>query len=469
MRRVLAHREVEGELNLSMDAAPPVTAVKLVEMSHAASHPTGEVALKTGEGAGSIPAALRGAMDVLVGALLLITAGRSIIGQAPGWEWVMLCAAAVGAVYALGTRLLPAAAEPSAVGWWFFLLLGTWILLLVLTPDAIYLAFAWFFLLLHLLPRPAALGAIALTTAAAVAGFGWHQDTFTPGMVIGPVLGAGVAISTVFGYQALRAESEQRRRLIIELDRTRHELAAVQHRAGVLDERERLAREIHDTLAQGFSSIQLLLQAANRSLDPTREVDPVRAGGLIEQARRAAQDNLAEARRVVAALAPGDLQESTLPAALQRLCESTTARTGITVAFHLAGPAPLLDTPVEVALLRIAQGALGNTEQHSGATRADVTLTSMDTKVSLDVLDNGVGFDPQTVTLDHAPRERDTGQGGFGLWSMRSRAADRGGVLSVESAPGGGTAISVHLNAHADPLSPDGARGPVGGTGGQQR
>lgn len=444
-----------------------MTAVKLAEMSHAASHPTGEVALDTGDGAGSIPAALSGALDLLVGALLIIAAGRSIIGQALGWEWVVLCAAVVGAVYALGTRWVPAAATASAVGWWLFLLLSTWGVLLVLTPDAIYLAFAWFFLLLHLLPRPLALGSVAATTAAAVAGFGWHQDTFTAGMVIGPVLGAGVAISTVFGYHALRAESEQRRRLIIELDRTRNELAAVQHRAGVLDERERLAREIHDTLAQGFSSIQLLLQAANRSLDPTREVDPVRAAGLVEQARCAAQDNLTEARRVVRALAPGDLEESTLPAALQRLCDTTAARTGITVAFHLAGPAPLLDTPAEVALLRIAQAALGNTEQHSGATRADVTLTSMDTEVTLDVLDNGVGFDPQTVTADR--RGSDPGGGGFGLWSMRSRAADLGGVLSVESRPGDGTAISVHLNTHAAPVAPDSARSPVGGTGGQAR
>lgn len=438
-------------------------------MSHLAPQPTPEVAPETDRAARSIPLALGGGLDLLVGAFLLIAAGRSIIGQAPGWEWVVFCAAAVGAVYALRTRLVPAAATRSAVGWWFFLLLSTWGVLLVLTPDVIYLAFAWFFLLLHLLSRPVGLGIVLLTTAAAVAGFGWHQTTFTAGMVIGPVLGAGVAISTVFGYQALRAESEQRRRLIIELDRTRTELAAAQHLAGVLDERERLAREIHDTLAQGFSSIQLLLQAANRSLDLTREVDPARAAELVEQARRAAQDNLIEARRVVRALAPGDLEETSLTAALQRLCETTTSRTGIAVSFHLAGPAPRLDTPVEVALLRIAQGALGNTQQHSGATRADVTLTSMDTEVTLDIVDNGGGFDPQLVTLDHADCERDAGQGGFGLWSMRSRATDLEGVLSVESQPGGGTAISVHIDRPAAPALLEAARSPVSRPGGQAR
>lgn len=79
--------------------------------------------------------------------------------------------------------------------------------MLALSADAIYLAFPWFFLLLHLLPRTAGLISVAVVTAAAVAGFAWHQQTFTAAMVIGPALGAAVAIVTVFGYQALQAES----------------------------------------------------------------------------------------------------------------------------------------------------------------------------------------------------------------------------------------------------------------------
>lgn len=210
-----------------------------------------------------------------------------------------------------------------------------------------------------------------------------------------------------------------------------------------MDERERLAREIHDTLAQGLSSIQLLLRAATRSLDPAREVDTTKASHLVEQARHEAQENLAEARRFVRALAPGDLDESTLAAALQRLCAATSVRAGIQVYFHPVGQATPLATPVEVALLRIAQAALGNTIQHSQATRADVTLTSMDAAVTLDVVDDGVGFDPQaqiSTTLDAA------GHGGFGLRSMKSRAAELSGALTVESQPGGGTAVSVHFN-----------------------
>ncbi|WP_082588490.1 sensor histidine kinase [Terrabacter sp. Root181] len=387
-----------------------------------------------------VPALLRAGLHLLVGALLVLVAGRSASDQAPGWPWVVAFAALVGVVYAVGARSAVVAGSQLAAGAWLALLLSAWVALLILTPEAVYLAFPWFLLLLHLLPPRQGLAAVAVVTLVSVAGFGWHQETFTAAMAIGPVLGAVVPIATVFGYQALQAESEQRRQLIVELDRTRTELAAAQHRAGVLDERERLAREIHDTLAQGLSSIQLLLQAASRSLDPDREVDPARAAVLVEQARVAAKDNLAEARRVVRALTPGDLESSTLPAALQRLCDTTASRTGIDVVFHDEGPATAVAKPVEVALLRIAQGALGNAAQHSRATRADVTLTIMDSEVTLDIVDNGIGF------ATDAPAADKPGSGGYGLGSMRSRTAELGGTLTVESQPGRGTAVSVHLD-----------------------
>ena len=209
--------------------------------------------------------------------------------------------AIVAAVYAVGPLSGVVAASSGASALWLGLLLAAWVGLLALTPEAVYLAFPWFFLLLHLLPRRVGLAGVVVTTVVAIVGFAWHQSSFTIAMAIGPVVGAGVVVATVFGYQALQAESEQRRQLIALLDRTRAELAVAEHRAGVVDERARLAREIHDTLAQGLSSIQLLLQAATRSLDPAREVDAARAAALVEQARLAAKDNLAEARRFVRA------------------------------------------------------------------------------------------------------------------------------------------------------------------------
>lgn len=385
-----------------------------------------------------VPAALWWGVHLLIAALLVLAVLRSALPQVPGWPWVVLCAGVVAVVYAVGPLKIEAADSPRATAVWLVALIGAWLALLALSADAIYLAFPWFFLLLHLLPRTAGLLSVAAVTAAAVAGFAWHQSAFAAAMVIGPALGAAVAIVTVFGYQALQAESEQRRRLIIELDRTRSELAEVEHRAGVMKERERLAREIHDTLAQGFSSIQLLLRAATRSLDPGREIDAPRATDLVEQARIEAQENLTEARRLVQALSPAGLAEGSLTGALERLCETTSSRTEIRVSFHRVGPAPTLATAVEVALLRIAQAALANTTQHAGATRADVTLTSMETAVTLDVVDDGTGFDPQAL-----PK---TEKGGFGLRSMKSRAAELGGVLTAESQPGRGTAISASFD-----------------------
>ncbi|OFE19029.1 hypothetical protein BA895_00660 [Humibacillus sp. DSM 29435] len=415
--------------------------------------------MPSGRDLAPVPDRLRWGLHLLVAALLVLVALRGITspsgmdGTAAPWPWVVAGCALVGAIYAAGPLSGVVADSSGASAVWLGLLLVAWVGLLALAPEAVYLAFPWFFLLLHLLPRRVALTAVFLTTVAAIVGFAWHQNVFTVAMVIGPVVGAGVVIATVFGYQALQAESEQRRRLIVELDRARAELAVAHHRSGVVDERARLAREIHDTLAQGLSSIQLLLQAATRSLDPAREVDAERAANLVEQARQAAKDNLAEARRFVQALTPVDLDQSTLAAALRRLCETTTARSEIAVTFHEVGAPTALPTPVDVALLRIAQGALANTVQHSGATRADVTLTTADAVVSLDVVDDGAGFEPgQGDATDAAARARgDDGVSasdgtGFGLRSMRERAALLGGRLSVESRPGAGTAISVHLD-----------------------
>ncbi len=424
-------------------------------MTHGAPDQPAEVALASERDLTPVPDGLRWGLHLLVAALLALVAVRGIVAPAAHWPWVVVGCAIVAAVYAVGPLSGVVAASSGASALWLGLLLAAWVGLLALTPEAVYLAFPWFFLLLHLLPRRVGLAGVVVTTVVAIVGFAWHQSSFTIAMAIGPVVGAGVVVATVFGYQALQAESEQRRQLIALLDRTRAELAVAEHRAGVVDERARLAREIHDTLAQGLSSIQLLLQAATRSLDPAREVDAARAAALVEQARLAAKDNLAEARRFVRALTPVDLEQSTLAAALRRLCDTTSARSDVAVTFHEVGPPTALPTPVDVALLRIAQGALANTVQHAGATRADVTLTVADTVVSLDVVDDGAGFVPGRGNAADAVAgagEFDgdgvngSGRTGFGLRSMRERATLLGGRLSVESRPGAGTAISVHLD-----------------------
>lgn|SRR5680860_428250 len=317
-----------------------------------------------------------------------------------------------------------------------------WLVLLFLTPDGIWLAFPLFFVQLHLLPMRWGLAAVSASTVAAVAGFAWHEHGLTAAMILGPALGAAVAVATVLGYQALYRESEARQRLIEDLTAARADLAAAEHAGGVLAERERLAREIHDTLAQGLSSIQLLLRAAERALPNRSEA----ALDHVQQARQAAVDNLAEARRFVRDWTPPNLEAGSLPAALRQLCATTTDASGLAVQSHISGTPAKLPTAHEIALLRIAQSALANTVQHAQATRVELTLSYMDTEVARAVVDDGTGFNPDLV----APPGQGPAGTGFGLGSMRARARALQGSVAVESAPGRGTAVAVTLPCPVD-------------------
>ena len=381
---------------------------------------------------------LRACLHLLVAGLLGLAAGAAVVQSAAHAGAIVASAAVLGAVYAAGAALPRVGPAPGATAVWLAALDATWLVLLALTPAGVYLAFPLFFLQLHLLPMRPGLLAVAATTLAAVAGFGWHQGSLTFAAVIGPALGAAVAVGTVLGYQALYRESQERARLIDELTATRGELAAAERTAGTLAERERLAREIHDTLAQGLTSIQLLLRAAERAL-PQR---PDTAAEHVTLARTAAQDNLAEARRFVHALAPPDLDDRSPATALHRLCATTTAQSGLPVAFDRNGPPAELPAPVEIAILRIEQSALANAVQHARASRVEVTLSYMDDGVALDIVDDGIGFDPAALP---APGNA----GGYGLAAMRARARALGATLSVESAPGEGTAVAVSFSEGA--------------------
>ncbi|MBJ6614389.1 sensor histidine kinase [Streptomyces sp. I4(2020)] len=385
------------------------------------------------------PRALTWCLHVLVVALLALAAGRAVAGHSPYAGPITATAAACAVIYAAGPALPRVRRSRRAAALWLAAVGAGWLVLLALSGDGVWVAFPLYFLQLHLLPRRAGLAAVAATAVAAITGFAAHQGSFSPAMAIGPALGAAVAVAVVWGYQTLYRESEQRRRLIEELTATRADLAAAQHAAGVLAERERLAREIHDTLAQGLSSIQLLLRAAERALPRT----PENAARYVDQARQAAVDNLAEARRFVAALAPPALEGTTLAGALERLCATTSARHRLTARFHLTGEPVPLATAHEVALLRVAQSALANTERHAKAATADVTLSYLRDHVAVDVVDDGRGFDPDRLP---AP---DPESGGFGLAAMRARVQALGGTLTIESAPGHGTALAARL-----PLTP---------------
>ncbi|WP_051442564.1 sensor histidine kinase [Saccharomonospora iraqiensis] len=355
------------------------------------------------------------------------------------------CGYAVGVLVPAVTRATGRAAA------WLAVSGVLWLVLLVLTADAVWLAFPLFFAQLSLLPTRWALPVVVLTTGAAIAGFGWHHHELTAATVLGPALGALVAVVTVLGYRALYRESERRRRLLVTLGRTRDELASAEHRAGMLAERERMAREIHDTVAQGLSSIQLLLRAAERALDdrpPPGPADPV--ADLVRQARETAATNLAEARRFVRDRRPAALDGTSLPEALRGLCARTTGESGPVVRCHVSGAAVPLSSATEAALWRVAQSALANTVAHARADRADVTLSYMDTEVALDVVDDGIGFDDDPTTdPTTGPGTADTrwDDGGFGLRAMRARVEELGGSLVVESATGRGTAVAATVPA----------------------
>jgi signal transduction histidine kinase len=217
--------------------------------------------------------------------------------------------------------------------------------------------------------------------------------------------------------------------------------------AGILVERQRLAREIHDTLAQGFTSIIMSLTAAQMAQPGTPRAASARH---LEEALRTARESLAEARRLVWALRPESLDRHSLSEALGRLTKDWSEETGVEARAVATGtPRPLLPE-VEVALLRAAQEALTNVRKHARAAKVNVTLSYLDDRVVLDVLDDGVGFDP--AQLEGRAGAHDTG--GFGLVAMRERVELLGGRLLVESTPGEGTTIVIELPIIANEPEP---------------
>lgn len=374
-------------------------------------------------------------LHLLLGGLLTLVAGRAIAGGTGRAWWVVAAAGMLAVTYGAGVSFARVRASRRLAGVWLAALVVVWLVLLVLSADGVWVAFPLYFLQLHLLTRWAGVITVLVTAIVAVTGFAAHAGALTVAITVGPLLGAAVAIAVVRGYQALYRESERRRELIEQLTATRADLAAAQHTAGVLAERERLAREIHDTLAQGLSSIQLLLSAAERALPG----NPPVAERHVVQARQAAVDNLAEARRFVAALTPPALEGAGLADALEQLCATTSTRHRITARLHRTGEPVPLASATEIALLRIAQSALSNVVRHADAATVDVTLSYLGDHVALDVVDDGTGFDPTRLP---APESE---IGGFGLAAMRARAHALGGILTLEAGAGAGTALAIQV------------------------
>jgi signal transduction histidine kinase len=239
---------------------------------------------------------------------------------------------------------------------------------------------------------------------------------------------------------AVARQNDERRRMLDDLAAAHAENEGLQRQllsqareAGILDERQRLAQEIHDTLAQGFTGIITQLEAAALAED-----EPAERQRHLDSAAALARENLVAARRSVRALHPEPLDTAALPDALAGVATRWSGRTGVPAAFTATGEPRPLHPEIESTILRVTQEALSNVDKHAAAGRVGLTLSYMDDEVTLDVRDDGAGFVP--------------GPGpGYGLPGMRRRVERLAGTLHVESEPGGGTAISAVLPAVPSP------------------
>jgi signal transduction histidine kinase len=275
-----------------------------------------------------------------------------------------------------------------------------------------------------------------------IAGFPRNAEAWTFYVVIITIQTLVIGVGSIVG-EKVTEQNEQRRQTLSRLEAAMLENAGLHaqlltqaREAGVLDERARMAREIHDTIAQGLIGIVTQLEAADHARERPADRDR-----HLENAQRMARESLTESRRSVEASKPGALEAGTLPEALEQVAAEWSGINGIPVDVTVTGDIIALHPEIEVALLRTAQEGLANIARHARASRAGLTLSFMGDVVTLDVRDDGVGFDaakPDVGTVS-----------GFGLTAMRQRFARVAGSLAIESEPGSGTALSARVPAIA--------------------
>jgi signal transduction histidine kinase len=341
-----------------------------------------------------------------------------------------LLAVTYAAGLALGNRLNPLARHA-----WVTALLLLWAYLVVLTPPPLTGAYVWCAVPLGCAALRALRGRTAAVAVGAITLVLVGQLTRSAGgfdaeMVLVPV---AAVWGTVALYQAQQRDAAERQRLVEELRSTRDVLAREQRRAGVLAERERIARDLHDTLAQDLSGSLMLLQAAERDWEERPDVARTRLRAVTD----GLDAGLAETRRMIRDLTPSLVAEDGLEGALKLLClRAQEEGTALEVRFRSVGAHRLdLDEQAAVTLFRVAQGALANVREHARATNLLVTLLRSADHVELEVRDDGVGFDLAGIV-----GERSSGRG-FGLPAARARLREYGGDLAVDSAPRRGTRI----------------------------
>ena len=338
---------------------------------------------------------------------------------------------------------------------WGYLLIGwiIWTALVTLNPFYLFVLFGLYPQLFVFLRLPWSIVGAGILLGISL----WNQVTgqgdWNAGVVM--LLSWPASIGLGVFIEALVRQSRERARLIYELQTTRQQLAFAAHQTGIMQERERPAQEIHDTLVQGFTGIVMHLEAAEGALPSEMKT----LQRHLDQARRTARENLVEARRLMWALQPAAFAHAALPEVLTNLAQGWTERNAIASLATVTGTARALRPEIEVTLLRAAQEALANTGKHAHASQVILTLSYMEDVVVLDVQDDGDGFDPTHLLPSPAGETASR----FGLQALRKRVEQLGGTLSLESAPGEGTTLAVALPAIGSTWSPGADAAPASG------
>ncbi|WP_246490452.1 sensor histidine kinase [Brevibacterium oceani] len=368
--------------------------------------------------------------------LTVISCLRAVTTGAP-----MLAAIAVSVVflawYALGAVRAARSGALVLAKWWLIVLAAAWLCTLLVSAEFIWIAFLLWLLAGHLFSLRIAVVFTAFTYIATIVAPLAHYGNVQTPSIIGSLIGAVFALGLSRGYIELLREGRRREELLRSLELAHQnlldlqdELALTQRHAGEIQERTRVSRDIHDTIAQSISSIRLIAHAeAERTSDD-------RAGQVLAQVEDLAAQSSRDVRRIIAALAPAELEDGALTAAIRRLLARLEEDSGISGRLDIDETLPTLSAEVEVALLRTAQSALANVRQHSQASRVMVSLMDLDGSIRMDIVDDGVGM------ADPEKRQRNP-ESGFGLDFIASRMRELGGELVIESNPGSGFAISA--------------------------
>ena len=318
---------------------------------------------------------------------------------------------------------------------WLGVLSGLCLAAVWVSGDFAWVSFAVFVAFATTLepgPAVAAIVVLAAGTGAILIGR-WPSDGHWAAQVVGPVVGAAAAGALVGVVRISAAETTERQQLLDELLATRDDLARAHLEAGAREERERLTGEIHDTVAQVFTSVVLAARRVRHAVDAEDRIVTAAEIDHIEDLGRSGVD---AARRLISCLGPIELDGRTLGSALALLAEPDPRDGDPVVEIRVDGDDRRLPGAVEGALLRIAQEAVTNARRHAGADLVVTTITFQPRLVSLDVVDDGAGFD-----LSGSPPNR------FGLATMRHRAEQLGGNFHIESEPGVGTTVNATIPA----------------------